>query len=50
MPVNWVLVHGETETGMTLHYMEAKADRGDIVAQKESPSPRRIRPLPCSPK
>lgn len=36
-PVNWVLVHGETETGVTLHYMEAKADRGDIVAQKRLP-------------
>jgi len=32
-PLNWVLVFGETETGITLHYMEAKADRGDIVAQ-----------------
>jgi len=37
VPVNWVLVHGETETGMTLHYMEEKADRGDIVAQKRVP-------------
>jgi len=36
-PVNWVLVHGETETGVTLHYMEEKADRGDIVAQKAIP-------------
>jgi methionyl-tRNA formyltransferase len=36
-PLNWVLVHGEIETGITLHYMEAKADRGDIVAQKVIP-------------
>lgn len=36
-PVNWVLVHGETETGVTLHYMEAKPDRGDIVAQRRVP-------------
>jgi len=36
-PLNWVLVHGETETGITLHYMEAKADRGDIVAQQAIP-------------
>jgi methionyl-tRNA formyltransferase len=36
-PVNWVLVHGEAETGVTLHYMEAKADQGDIVAQKVIP-------------
>jgi methionyl-tRNA formyltransferase len=36
-PVNWVLVHGETETGITLHYMVAKADQGDIVAQTAIP-------------
>ena len=34
-PINWVLVHGETETGVTLHYMVEKADRGDIVAQRK---------------
>lgn len=33
-PVNWVLVNGETETGVTLHHMVEKADAGDIVAQK----------------
>jgi methionyl-tRNA formyltransferase len=33
-PVNWVLVHGETETGVTLHYMEPTPDTGDIVAQR----------------
>jgi len=37
VPVNWVLIHGETETGLTLHYMEEKPDRGDIVAQKTVP-------------
>ncbi len=36
-PVNWVLIHGETETGVTLHYMEEKADRGDMVAQRRVP-------------
>jgi methionyl-tRNA formyltransferase len=36
-PVNWVLVFGETETGVTLHYMEEKADRGDIVGFKRVP-------------
>ncbi len=36
-PLNWVLVHGETETGVTLHYMVEKADRGDIVAQRAFP-------------
>jgi UDP-4-amino-4-deoxy-L-arabinose formyltransferase/UDP-glucuronic acid dehydrogenase (UDP-4-keto-hexauronic acid decarboxylating) len=33
-PANWVLVNGETETGVTLHYMTAAADAGDIVAQQ----------------
>jgi methionyl-tRNA formyltransferase len=33
-PINWALIEGETETGVTLHYMVEKADRGDIVAQR----------------
>lgn len=33
-PGNWVLVNGETETGVTLHHMVAKADAGDIVCQQ----------------
>ena len=36
-PINWVLVEGDTETGVTLHYMVEKADRGDIVAQRRIP-------------
>jgi methionyl-tRNA formyltransferase len=32
-PVNWVLVNGESRTGVTLHHMTADADAGDIVAQ-----------------
>lgn len=36
-PINWVLVNGETETGITLHHMTAKADAGDIVAQRAVP-------------
>jgi methionyl-tRNA formyltransferase len=36
-PVNWVLVHGEKETGVTLHHMVRKADAGDIVGQKAVP-------------
>ncbi|MGP1924666.1 MAG: bifunctional UDP-4-amino-4-deoxy-L-arabinose formyltransferase/UDP-glucuronic acid oxidase ArnA [Arsenophonus sp. NEOnobi-MAG3] len=34
VPINWALFHGETETGVTLHKMIAKADAGDIIAQK----------------
>ncbi|MTH47201.1 bifunctional UDP-4-amino-4-deoxy-L-arabinose formyltransferase/UDP-glucuronic acid oxidase ArnA [Intestinirhabdus alba] len=33
-PLNWVLVNGETETGVTLHRMVNRADAGDIVAQR----------------
>jgi len=36
-PVNWVLIHGERESGVTLHYMVEKPDRGDIVAQRAVP-------------
>ena len=36
-PVNWAVLHGERETGATLHYMTAKPDRGDIVAQTAVP-------------
>jgi methionyl-tRNA formyltransferase len=32
-PVNWVLVQGESTTGVTLHYMDEKPDHGDIVDQ-----------------
>lgn len=34
-PVNWVLIHGEARTGVTLHIMEVKPDTGDIIGQKE---------------
>jgi len=33
-PVNWVLVNGEHEAGVTLHHMVARADAGDIVGQR----------------
>jgi len=33
-PVNWAVLHGETETGVTLHYMVKRADAGDIVDQQ----------------
>jgi methionyl-tRNA formyltransferase len=37
VPVNWAIIHGETETGATLHYMTEKPDDGDIVAQQAVP-------------
>ena len=36
-PVNWAVLHGETETGASLHIMEAKPDAGDIVGQEAVP-------------
>jgi UDP-4-amino-4-deoxy-L-arabinose formyltransferase/UDP-glucuronic acid dehydrogenase (UDP-4-keto-hexauronic acid decarboxylating) len=33
-PVNWVIINGEKQTGVTLHYMIDKPDAGDIVGQK----------------
>jgi methionyl-tRNA formyltransferase len=37
VPVNWAVLHGETETGATLHEMAAKPDAGAIVAQTAVP-------------
>ena len=36
-PVNWAILHGERETGATLHYMIERADAGDIVDQLAVP-------------
>ena len=36
-PINWVLVNGETETGVTLHAMTPKPDDGHIRAQVRLP-------------
>lgn len=37
VPVNWAIIHGERETGASLHYMEAKPDAGDLVDQQAVP-------------
>ncbi len=37
VPVNWAVLHGEQQTGATLHVMEARPDAGDIVAQQAVP-------------
>ena len=34
-PINWVIINGEKETGVTLHYMTPKPDDGDIVCRKK---------------
>lgn len=36
-PVNWMLLHGETEGGVTLHHMVLTPDAGDIVDQEPFP-------------
>ncbi len=33
-PINWVLVQGERQTGITLHHMIGRADAGDVVGQR----------------
>jgi len=37
VPINWAVLHGEAETGATLHIMEVKPDAGDIVSQEVVP-------------
>jgi methionyl-tRNA formyltransferase len=37
VPVNWAVLHGESETGATLHRMVEKPDAGEIVAQQGVP-------------
>ncbi|MBO5645174.1 MAG: formyltransferase, partial [Lentisphaeria bacterium] len=34
VPINWAIINGETESGVTLHYMTSKPDAGDIIAQE----------------
>jgi UDP-4-amino-4-deoxy-L-arabinose formyltransferase/UDP-glucuronic acid dehydrogenase (UDP-4-keto-hexauronic acid decarboxylating) len=33
-PANWALLNGESEAGVTLHYMTDRPDAGDIVCQE----------------
>lgn len=37
VPTNWAVLHGEHETGASLHYMEIKPDAGDLVDQQAVP-------------
>lgn len=37
VPVNWAIIHGERQTGATLHQMVEKPDAGGIVAQQAVP-------------
>ena len=37
VPINWAIINGESETGVTLHHMTPRPDDGDIVAQRRVP-------------
>lgn len=36
-PMQWAIINNETETGVTMHHMDAGFDTGDIIAQKQVP-------------
>ena len=36
-PINWAVINGETETGVTIMYMATQLDAGDIIAQAATP-------------
>ncbi len=36
-PINWALIHGETETGLSAFYLKQKVDTGDIIHQMKIP-------------
>ncbi len=36
-PVNWAIIHGETETGNTMMFLDEGVDTGDIIAQRKFP-------------
>lgn len=33
-PLQWVIINNESETGVTMHYMNSEFDAGDIIAQR----------------
>lgn len=36
-PINWAILDGEAETGVTIQYMAQELDTGDIILQKTTP-------------
>ena len=36
-PLNWALINGESQVGVTAHWMDAELDRGQIIAQRTVP-------------
>ncbi len=37
VPVNWAIIHGEKECGVSLHKMVEKPDAGELIAQQAVP-------------
>jgi methionyl-tRNA formyltransferase len=35
--INWAIVNGESETGVTIHYIDKGIDTGDIIVQRKVP-------------
>ena len=35
-PINWVIINGETETGVTTFFIDEKIDTGDIIMQSKT--------------
>ena len=36
-PINWAVIHGEAETGVTIMHMAPELDAGDIILQQSTP-------------
>ena len=36
-PINWAILNGETETGVSIMYMAKELDAGDVILQKPTP-------------
>ncbi|MDN5915570.1 MAG: methionyl-tRNA formyltransferase [Pseudonocardia sp.] len=36
-PLNWALINGESQVGITAHWMDAELDRGPIITQRTVP-------------
>ena len=36
-PINWAILNGDTETGVTIMHMAAELDAGDIISQASTP-------------
>ena len=36
-PINWAILDGEAETGVSIMYMAKELDAGDVILQKSTP-------------